>query len=159
MTPLPLNSSPRTSTIILNSALAHSITYDPSDDSITANLPETTPLERTPYKPKLMLLIYFVQRDIQHKASHRRMDAEISLDIRIVERIIREFSNLAQAMRTLNECTAVGDFVDTTNGMAPRRTERVPDGSSKAIRMTITQEIRNTLVEWFRDVHGQVFVV
>jgi hypothetical protein len=106
-----------------------------------------------------MLLIYFVQRDIQHKAGHRRMDAEISLDIRIVERIIREFSNLAQAMRTLKEYTAVGDFIDTTNGMAPNRTEKLPDESTKAIRMTITREIKNTLAEWFRDVHGQVYVV
>src|SRR5271170_2032561 len=52
--------SPSPITIILNPSQNHSITYSPTDDSVTANLPQPIPIEKCPNKPKLMLLIHFV---------------------------------------------------------------------------------------------------
>lgn len=71
----------------------------------------------------------------------------------MVERIIWQFSNHEQALRTLKEYTQVGDRVDTTLGMAPNRTEPDDNGrGTKAIRMTITREVKETLLEWFGNI-------
>ena len=146
MSPLPTN-------IILNRTLNHSITFDPSDDSVTAHLPDTVAIEKVSNKRKLMLLIYFVQRDLERKNGPRKIDAEVSMELRIVERMIWQFSNYTQAMRTMREYTEVGDLIDTSQGMAPPRTERDASGKgTKAIRMTITAEARDILAEWMRDI-------
>lgn len=75
------------------------------------------------------------------------------MELRIVERIIWQFSNHAQALRTLKEYTEVGAHVDTTLGMGPNRTEGDENGrGTKAIRMTITRQVKETLLEWFQDI-------
>jgi hypothetical protein len=151
MTPLPVSTAEST-TISLNPTLSHSITYNPTTDTITAHLPTPTVLEKTPNKPKLMLLIYFASRDFSRKSQPRKLDAEISLDIHIVERIIRQFSNRDQALRTLKEYAQVGEEIDTSNGMEPNRTAPGADGATKAIRMVITKEVKEVLVEWFEEI-------
>jgi hypothetical protein len=140
-------------TLVLNTTLRHSITYDPSSDSVTAHLPQSATIERVPNKPKMMLLIYFVQRDLARKTDPRKINADVSMELRIVERIIWQFSNHAQALRTLKEYTQEGDHVDTTLGMGPNRTEPDENGrGTKAIRMTITREVKQTLMQWFQDI-------
>jgi hypothetical protein len=144
--------SPSPTTIMLNSAAQHSVTYDPSDDSLTANLPTPAPIERVPNRQKMMILIYFVQRDFERRKAPRKIDAEISVELRIVERIIWQFSNHAQACRTLKEYTKVGDHVDTSCGIDRNRTAPDENGKgTKAIQMTITEEIRGVILEWLRD--------
>lgn len=100
-----------------------------------------------------MLLIYFAERDLARKNDLRKINSEISKEFRMVERIIWQFSNHEQALRTLKEYTQVGDRVDTTLGMAPNRTEPDDNGrGTKAIRMTITREVKETLLEWFGNI-------
>jgi hypothetical protein len=145
--------APVSTTILLNDAVNHSITFIPSDDSVTANLPDPLPIEKVSNKRKLLLLIYFVQRDLERNKSPRKVDAEVSMELRIVERLIWQFSNYTQAMRTLRESTEIGDRIDTTQGTAPSRTEKDAFGKgTKAIKMTITKEARDILAEWFRDI-------
>lgn len=145
--------SPRPTTIVLNSELNHSIRYDPSDDSVTALLPRPITIEHVRNKAKLMLLIYFVQRDQQRKSSPRKIDADVSVELRIVERIINQFSNYAQALRTLTEYTVLGDTVDTRTGLANTR-DRSDPSKTIAITMTVTPEIKQTIKEWLRDILG-----
>jgi hypothetical protein len=140
-------------TLVLNAALRHSITYEPSNDSITAHLPHSSPIEKVPNKQKLMLLIYFVERDLARKSDPRTISPDVSKEVRIVERTIWQFSNYAQALRTLKEYTQVGDHVDTTLGMGPNRTEPDVNGrGTKALRMTITRDVKDTLLGWFQDI-------
>lgn len=137
---------------MLNSAAQHSVTYDASNDSLTANLPTSTPIERVPNKQKMMILIYFVQRDFERRKAPRKIDSEISLELRIVERIIGQFSNHAQGLRTLKEYTKVGDHVDTSVGMERNRTAPDENGKgTKSIQMTITKEVRDVIMEWLQD--------
>jgi hypothetical protein len=144
--------SPSPTTIMLNPDEDHSVIYDPSTDSLTANLPASSPIEKVPNKQKMMILIYFVQRDFERRKAPRKIDAEISVELRIVERIIWQFSNHAQSLRTLKEYTKVGDHVDTSSGMGRNRTEPDENGKgTKAIQMTITEEIRDVIVEWLKD--------
>src|SRR5205814_1517601 len=144
---------PPPTTIILNPELNHSVTYDPSDDTVTANLIGPTLVEKVPNKPKLMLLIYFVQRDLERKNSTQKSDVDVSIELQIVERIIWQFSNYAQALRTLKEYTETGNRIDTSAGMAPNRTEKDGFGKgTKAIRMIITSEVKEILVEWMQDI-------
>src|SRR5438046_3009963 len=154
MTPLP-------TTIILDHTLNHSITFNPSDDSVTANLPAPSSIEKVANKPKLMLLIYLAERDLDRKKPRRKIDAEIALETPIVERIIWQFSNHAQALRTLKEYTQVGDRVDTSTGMAPNRTEGDGSGKgTKAIKMVITRQIKDVLMGWFREIlAGEVILL
>ena len=149
--------SPLPTTIILNRTLNHSITFNPSDDSLTANLPTPFPIEKVANKPKLMLLIYFVQRDLDRKNLVRKTNAEVALEMRIVERIIWQFSNYAQALRTVKEYTEVGDKNDATTGLAPTKLDRdIPGKRSKSIRMVITKEVKDVLVGWLREILAQV---
>jgi len=145
--------APRT-TIVLNRELSHSIEYDPNDDSVTANLPQPIPIEKTPNKPKLMLLIYFVQRDHERKTSPRKIDAEISMEMRIVEKIVRQFTNLEQAKRSIKEYSDISDEVNINVGLQPNRLDH--NGRPRAVKMLITAEIRNTLVEWLKDILSDV---
>jgi hypothetical protein len=147
--------SPSTTTITLNAEALHSVTYNHTDDTITLHLPDPVPIEKCPNKRRLMVLVYFAQRDQDRTTSphHRRIDAEVSMDVRIVERLIWGYTNIAQGQRTVKEYTKVADFVDTAPGMLPPRTE--PDSfgkGTKAIRMTITQDIKNCILEWMRDI-------
>jgi hypothetical protein len=145
--------SPLPTTLLLNGTLNHSITFDPSDDSVTAHLPDPFPIEKVSNKRKVMLLVYFAQRDLDHQKGPRKIDATVAIEMRIVERIIWQFSNHAQASRALREATDIGDRIDTTQGMAPPRTAGDGFGKgTKAIKMTITREINDTLVEWLRDI-------
>jgi hypothetical protein len=149
--------SPLPTTIVLNRTLNHSITFNPSDDSLTANLPTPSPIERVANKPKLMLLIYFVQRDLDRKNLVRKTNAEVAIEMRIVERIIWQFSNYAQALRTVKEYTEVGDKNDATTGLAPTKLDRDILGKrSKSIEMVITKEVKDVLVGWLREIFTQV---
>jgi hypothetical protein len=133
-------------TIILSAELKHSITYDTTTSSLTANLPEPTPIEKVPNKQKLMLLIYFALRDKEQVSSPRKINGQISLELGIVERILLQFSNLAQAKRTLKEYTNVEDRTDTRMGTVR--------ASEKGKNMAITVEVKDTLLGWFNDVLG-----
>jgi len=145
--------SPSPTTIVLNPSQNHSITYSPTDDSVTANLPHPLPIEKCPNKPKLMLLIHFVQRDLTRKLSPRKIDVQVSLELRIVERIIWQFSNYKQAVRTVHEYTEVGDVVDVSSGMGTTRRElEKPNDAIMRKKMTVTKEVRETLLEWLRDI-------
>jgi len=148
--------SPTKTTIILNARAQHSVTFDHTNESITVSLAgDNVPLEKIPNKRRLMLLVYFAQRDQDRTSSptHRRIDQEIALDVRIVERLIWGFSNIQQAKRTLREYTEVGDHVETAAGMLRPRTE--PDAFGKgtrAIKMTVTAQIRDCILEWMNDI-------
>jgi hypothetical protein len=142
--------SPGPTTIILNRALNHSITYNPSNDSVTTHLPSSKPIERLQNRLKLMLLIYFVQRDAERKTQPSKIDGEVSMELRIVERIIWQFSNYAQAILSLREYTVVGDHVNTSSGTEPARANTT--GTPKLSKMTITQEVKDTLLEWLSDI-------
>jgi hypothetical protein len=146
--------SPRTTNIVLNPRERHSVTYSQSDDTITVYLPDPVPIQKLPNKRRLMLLVYFAQRDQDRSATnHRAIDTEVALDVRIVERLIWGFTNMVQANRTLREYTEVGGHVDTAAGMMRPRTE--PDAfgkGTKAIKMTITLEIRDCILEWMTDI-------
>ena len=140
-------------TIILNDTLNHSITYDPSTDAVTVHLQHTSPIEKVPNKQKLMLLIYFCQRDLARQLSPRKIESDVTLELRIVERIIWQFSNHAQALRTLKEYAQVGNKVDTTLGMGPTRTEGGENGrGTRSLKMDITREVHQTLLMWFQDI-------
>jgi len=77
----------------------------------------------------------------------------VSLELRIVERIIWQFSNYKQAVRTVNEYTEVGDVVDVTSGLGTTRRElEKPNDASMRKKMTVTKEVRATLLEWLRDI-------
>src|SRR5947207_7747656 len=134
--------TPRPTNIILNAERNHSITYDPSTDSVTAHLPNALPIDRVPNKPKLMLLIHFAIRDMQKIASPRKIDPDTTVEQRIVESIVFQFSNYAQAIRTLNEYSMVGDQIDLSKGLGATRV-RKDDGKRDKIaaKMTITREI------------------
>jgi len=145
--------SPSATTIVLNAQQNHSITYNPSDDTVTAHLPQPTPIEKVANKPKLMLLIHFVQRDLTRKLHPRKIDVAVSLELRIVERIIWQFSNYKQAVRTVHEYTEVGDVVDVSSGMGTTRRElEKPNDAIMRKKMTVTREVRETLLEWLRDI-------
>jgi hypothetical protein len=73
------------------------------------------------------------------------------MELHIVERIIWQFSSYAQAIRSLREYTEVGDRINTSSGAEPTRANGNM-GASKPIKMTITQEVRNILLEWLRDI-------
>ena len=139
-----LPATPQPSTIILNPSQDHSVTYDPSTSSLTANLPNPVPIEKVANKQKLMLLIYFAQRDQQQSQIRRRIDAQVSLEFCIVERILLQFSNFAQAKRTLNEKVNIGEITDVSNGTGT--------GKDKSKNMIITWKIKNILLDWFKDV-------
>jgi hypothetical protein len=142
-------------TFLLNPEFNHSITYNPETDALTTNLTgEQLPIERTKNKAKLLLLIYFVQRDIHRNKHPDEIVDDVSLDLRIVERIIWQFSNHHQARRTVLEYTVVGDHVDVTNGLDRTRIRDKNGGPSQAVAMTVTADIRNVLLEWVRDVLG-----
>ena len=154
--PSTLLMSPLATTIILNRTLNHSITFNPSDDSLTANLPNPSPIEKVANKPKLMLLIYLVQRDLDRKNLPLKIDAEVTLEMRIVERIAWQFSNHAQALRTVKEYTEVGDRNDMSTGLAPTKLDRdIPGRRSKSIRMVITREVKDVLMGWLREILTQ----
>jgi hypothetical protein len=143
--------SPQPSTIVLNPSQDHSVTYDSSTSSLTANLPNPIPIEKVANKQKLMLLIYFAQRDQQQSTTRRKIDPQVSLEFNIVERILLRFSSLAQAKRTLKEKVNIGDITDVSNGTGT--------GQDKSKNMIITQEIKNILLDWFKDVlSSKVFV-
>lgn len=145
--------SPSPTTILLNPQQNHSITYNPSDDTVTANLPNPLPIERVANKPKLMLLIHFVQRDLTRKLHPRKIDVQVSLELRIVERIIWQFTNYKQAVRTVHEYTEVGDAVDVSSGMGTTRRElEKPNDAIMRKKMIVTKEVRGMLLEWLRDI-------
>lgn len=141
-------------TIILNRALNHSITYNPSNDSLTAHLSSSSskPIEKVQNRLKLMLLIYFVQRDAERETQPSKIDGEVSMELRIVERIIWQFSTYTQATRSLREYTEVGDHIDMSRGMGPTRANRNATGTSRPSKMIITKEVRDTLLEWLKDI-------
>jgi hypothetical protein len=141
-------------TLMLNDALNHSVTYDPSTESVTAHLRRTIPIKQVPNKQKLMLLIYFSERDLARQSSSpRKIDPEVTMELRIVERIIWQFSSHAQALRTLKEYAQVANKVDTTLGMGPSRTEADENGrGTKSLKMDITRQIKETLLAWFQDI-------
>lgn len=131
------------STIILDPSQNYSITYDPNTSSLTANLPQPIPIEKVTYKQKLMLLIYFAQRD---KETHARKNkSQVSLEFAIVEKILLQFPNLDRAKKTLSLHGVLGDRTDTSNGMTPST-------AGKNTKMVITLEIRYRLLEWFNVV-------
>jgi hypothetical protein len=144
--------SPSPTTIVLNAATSHSITYDPADDSVIAHLPNSLPLGRVPNKPKLMLLIYFAQRDVMRD---RKVDSEVAVELRIVERIIFQFSNFDQAVRTLKEYTRIDDHVDTSNGMLSTKGQNgVRDANTirNIIKMSVTKEVMEIIKGWMQDI-------
>src|SRR5271156_5789105 len=109
-------------TILLNPEFKHSITYNPENDALTVDLNgDQLPIERTKNKAKLLLLIYFVQRDLLRKQHPDQISDDVSLELRIVERIVWQFSNHFQARRTVKEYTVVGDHVDVSNGLERTR--------------------------------------
>src|SRR5947207_14208331 len=116
--------TPRPTNIILNAERNHSITYDPSTDSVTAHLPNALPIDRVPNKPKLMLLIHFAIRDMQKIASPRKIDPDTTVEQRRVESIVFQFSNYAQAIKTLNEYAMVWDQIDLSKGLGATRMHR-----------------------------------
>lgn len=136
--------APQPSTIVLNPSQNHSVTYDPSTSSLTANLPTPVAIEKVPNKHKLMLLIYFAQRDQEQRASPRKINPQVSLEFKIVEQILLHFNSLRQAKRTLNEYVEVGDRTDASNGKAV--------GKDNKKSLFITQEIRKILLDWINDV-------
>ena len=100
-----------------------------------------------------MLLIYFCQRDLARQSSPRKIESDVTLELRIVERIIWQFSNHAQALRTLKEYAQVGNKVDTTLGMGPTKAEGGENGrGTRMIKMDITKEVHQTLLMWFQDI-------
>jgi len=102
-----------------------------------------------------MLLIYFAQRDVERKRDPRRIDAQIAVELRIVERIIWQFSNFDQAVRTLKEYTRIDDYIDTSNGLLSTRGQNgVRDQKTvrNIIKMTVTKEVQETIREWMRDI-------
>lgn len=142
--------SPMPTTIVLNSALNHSVAYDPFDDSITACLPEPIPLNKLPNRLKLLLLIYFCQRDLLNKP--RAIDANLARDIRIVEHILFQFTNYAQALRTLAEYSRVGDDVDLSPGWERIKPDKRKQGSTRPSKMTITRQMKERIQVWMNDV-------
>ena len=142
-------------TILLNPEFKHSITYNPENDALTVDLNgDQLPIERTKNKAKLLLLIYFVQRDLLRKQHPDQISDDVSLELRIVERIVWQFSNHFQARRTVKEYTVVGDHVDVSNGLERTRIYDKSGGPSQAVAMTITREIKDVLLEWVSDILG-----
>ena len=136
--------SPQPSTIILNASQNLSVTYDPSTSSLTANLPNPVAIEKVRNKQKLMLLIYFAQRDQEQSKSARRIDSQVSLELNIVERILLQFTGIMPAQRTLREYVETGDKTDPSKGTAA--------GKDKSKMMVVTPEVRNILQNWFKEV-------
>jgi hypothetical protein len=152
MSPVPV-------TIELDAELGYSVTYDPSDDSVTVHLPDAKPIEHVKNKARLMLLIYFVQHDLRRRSGPRKIDPNIATEVKLVERIVKGFSNLKQALRTLKEYTTVGGHVDTSKGLIGTR-DRSNAARSVAITMTVTPEIKDVITDWFRDIlAGEVCVL
>ena len=53
----------------------------------------------------------------------------------------------------MNEYTEVGDVVDVTSGLGTTRRElEKPNDASMRKKMTVTKEVRATLLEWLRDI-------
>jgi hypothetical protein len=139
--------------VVLDETQGYSMTYNPPDDAVTANLPNALPIEKVSNKRKLMLLIYFAQRDLFTAQTPRKIDAHTTVEQRIVERIIFQFSNYAQGIRTLNEYSCVGDYVDVSNGLG--LTKALKDNGARdlrAVKMTITTEVSTTIRLWFMEV-------
>ena len=107
-----------------------------------------------------MLLTYLVQRDLDRKTLPRKINAEVALEMRIVERIVLQFSNYAQALRTVKEYTEVGDRNDTSTGLARTKLDRdTPGKRGKSIRMVITREVKDILIGWLREILTQEVIL
>src|SRR5262245_26785801 len=80
---MAMSSSAEPVVVVLDDTHRYSVTYNPPDDAVTANLPHALPIEKVSNKRKLMLLIYFAQRDLfsTHHAP-RKIDAHTTVEQR-----------------------------------------------------------------------------